>query len=205
MVQRELDFARLTNLADGIFAVAMTFLAFTIQIPPPSHTPDGDLAAKIVALLPQLGALALTYLLAARYWALHCEMHRIIVRGDGNLVALNILLLLTVVLLPFTTDVLGTYPLSGLSVGIYCGNIGVLAMLFWSIWHYAVHHPRCLASDAHLREARVFRRIAGAIAVIILLAAALSQLLPRLGLVILLLVPIGQGGLRWLSRRVELA
>ncbi len=29
------DFARLTNLADGIFAVAMTFLAFSIQLPPP--------------------------------------------------------------------------------------------------------------------------------------------------------------------------
>jgi hypothetical protein len=29
------DFARLTNLADGILAVAMTFLAFTIPVPPP--------------------------------------------------------------------------------------------------------------------------------------------------------------------------
>jgi uncharacterized membrane protein len=29
------DFARFTNLADGIFAVTMTFLAFAIPVPPP--------------------------------------------------------------------------------------------------------------------------------------------------------------------------
>lgn len=203
MAQRELDFARLTNLADGIFAVAMTFLAFTIQIPLPSPTPDGDLAAKIVGLLPQLGALVITYLLAARYWALHCEMHRVIVRGDRSLVGLNILFLLAVVLLPFTTDVLGTYPLSGLSAGLYCGNIAVLAALLWCIWHYAVVHPGCLAGPDWLREARIYRRVSGIVALLIVLSAVLAQLEPRLGLAILLAIPIAQGGLRRLSRRLE--
>ncbi len=45
-----LDFARLTNLADGIFAVAMTFLAFTIQLPATSsQSSDGFLASIVVA------------------------------------------------------------------------------------------------------------------------------------------------------------
>ena len=39
-----LEFGRLTNLADGIFAVAMTFLAFTIQLPATSEGGDGGLA-----------------------------------------------------------------------------------------------------------------------------------------------------------------
>ena len=36
-----LVFDRLTNLADGIFGVAMTFLAFTIQVPAAGEGPDG--------------------------------------------------------------------------------------------------------------------------------------------------------------------
>jgi uncharacterized membrane protein len=39
-----LEFGRLTNLADGIFSVAMTFLAFTIQLPAVADGPDGGLA-----------------------------------------------------------------------------------------------------------------------------------------------------------------
>src|ERR1700704_6417396 len=49
-----LVFDRLTNLADGIFGVAMTFLAFTIQLPAAGEGPDGGLAGKLTALLPQL-------------------------------------------------------------------------------------------------------------------------------------------------------
>jgi hypothetical protein len=42
--RRVLVFDRLTNLADGIFGVAMTFLAFTIQHPAAGEGPDGGLA-----------------------------------------------------------------------------------------------------------------------------------------------------------------
>jgi uncharacterized membrane protein len=51
------DFLRFTNLADGIFAVAMTSLAFTIQVPPPGSGPDGSLAACLGAMLPRFGTL----------------------------------------------------------------------------------------------------------------------------------------------------
>jgi hypothetical protein len=42
-----LDFARLTNLADGIFAVAMTFLAYSIQVPPPGLGAEGGSKAQM--------------------------------------------------------------------------------------------------------------------------------------------------------------
>lgn len=60
------DFARLTNLADGIFAVSMTFLAFTIQVPPPGPGPDGSLVPRLGAMLPQFGILALSFAVACR-------------------------------------------------------------------------------------------------------------------------------------------
>jgi uncharacterized membrane protein len=202
---RERDFARLTNLADGIFAVAMTFLAFQIQLPAPEHGQPADVLAKLHAALPQLGALVVTYLLAARYWLLHCDMHRAIVRGDPPLLHRNLMFLLAVVLLPFTTDVLGAYPRSALTVDIYAGNVLILAALMWSIWHYAVRHPDCLASSDALPRARISRRIVSWIVLVVLLAGLLAWVSPLLGIATMVLIPLVQRGLVRLATVLETA
>jgi uncharacterized membrane protein len=141
------DFARLTNLADGIFAVAMTFLAFTIQVPPPGPGPDGNLAARLGATLPQLGTLTFSFFVAGRLWVLHFRMHQVITRGDDVLLVLNIVFLFGIVLIPFSADVLSTYPLSRLSVSIYAANALVVLAMDIAIWHYARTHPHFLAES----------------------------------------------------------
>jgi uncharacterized membrane protein len=145
MRNNSVDFARLTNLADGIFAVAMTFLAFTIQVPPPGPGPDGSLAAHLSAMLPQFGALAFSFSIAARLWMLHFKMHRAITRGNEVLVLLNLVLLFGVVLMPFSADVLSTYPLSPLSVSIYSANALVMLVMDVAIWRYTRTRPYFLA------------------------------------------------------------
>ncbi|SDR15227.1 Uncharacterized membrane protein [Rhizobiales bacterium GAS191] len=139
------DFARLTNLADGIFAVAMTFLAYTIQVPQPGAGPDGSLAVRLGAMLPQFGTLALTYFISGRLWILHFKMHRVITRGDDVLLVLNMTLLFGIVLTPFSAEVLSTYPLSALSVLIYAANALLMLAMDVAIWRYARTHPHFLA------------------------------------------------------------
>jgi uncharacterized membrane protein len=97
---------RLTNLADSIFAVAMTFLAYTTQVPSPRPGPDGTLEARLGAMLPQFGTLALSFFIAGRLWVQHFKMHRVIKRGDDVLLVLNMVLLFGIVLIPFSADVL---------------------------------------------------------------------------------------------------
>ena len=159
------DFARLTNLADGIFAVAMTFLAFTIQVPPPGPGPDGKLAARLGAMLPQFGTLALTFFIAARLWMLHYKMHRVVTRGNDVLLVLNMVLLFGVVLIPFSAEVLSTYPLSPLSVSIYAANALVMLAMDVAIWRYARARPHFLAEgtppDHPARMMRYSLQIAG--------------------------------------------
>jgi uncharacterized membrane protein len=203
MAPRDVDFVRLKNLADGIFAVAMTFLAFTIQLPAPQPgVADGSLLSKLHGALPQLAALVFTYVLAVRYWTLHCHLHSVIVRGNGALLALNVLFLLAIVLLPFSTDVLGAFPLSGLSVAIYVGNIAAIAILLCAMWHFAVLHPEFLENPDQHRYARIARFVSGSLAAIIVLAGLLAQIRPQIGLV-LVLVPILQHGLQRAAMRME--
>jgi uncharacterized membrane protein len=139
------DFVRLTNLADSIFAVAMTFLAFTIQVPPPGSGPEGSLSARLGAMLPQFGTLALSFFIAGRLWVLHFKMHRVIRRGDDVLLVLNMVLLFGIVLIPFSADVLSIYPLSSLSVSIYATNALMAVAMDVTIWCYARTRPHFLA------------------------------------------------------------
>jgi uncharacterized membrane protein len=146
-----LEFGRLTNLADGIFGVAMTFLAFSIQLPAVGYGPDGGLAGKLTALLPQFLTLALSFAFSARCWLLHYHMHSVIIRGDERLLVLNLCFLFGIILVPFSADVLGNFPLSPLSVTVYAANGAFIMMSIALMWAYALVHPHFLLThDARL-------------------------------------------------------
>jgi uncharacterized membrane protein len=178
------DFGRLTNLADGIFAVAMTFLAFTIQLPAAtsSEGPDGGLAHKLLALLPQLVILALSYALAARYWVLHYKLHTIIVRGDDWLLVFNLCFLFAIVLLPFSADILGNFPLSPLNVTVYAANIAFAGMMLAVMWGYALLRPHMVLADEGRRMGRYYLMFSATQAVGFLASIAVAQVRPVLAI-----------------------
>jgi len=178
-----LDFARLTNLADGIFAVAMTFLAFTIQLPATSsQSPEGELALKLLALLPQLVILAFSYGLAARYWVLHYKMHAIIVRGDDWLLVFNLCFLFGIVLVPFSADILGNFPLSPLNVTVYAANVVLVATMLAVMWGYALMRPRILLAEEGRRMGRYYLTFSATQALGFLASIAVAQFRPLLAI-----------------------
>jgi uncharacterized membrane protein len=111
---------------------------------------DGGLAGKLTALLPQFLTLALSFFFSARCWVLHYRMHSVIVRGDECLLVLNLCFLFGIILVPFSADVLGNFPLSALSVTIYAANGTFIASMIVAIWGYALVHPHIL----HTEDAR---------------------------------------------------
>lgn len=199
-----LDFARLTNLADGIFAVAMTFLAFTIQLPATSSEgPDGGLARKLLALLPQLVILAFSYALAARYWVLHYKMHAIIVRGDNWLLSFNLCFLFGIVLVPFSADILGNFPLSPLNVAVYAANVVIVSTMLAVMWGYALVRPHPLLADEGRRTGRYYLTFSATQALGFLASIGVAQFQPVLAIAcwpVLLLFGHIVGRRQWLRR-----
>lgn len=177
-----LDFGRLTNLADGIFAVAMTFLAFTIQLPATSQGRDGGLALKLVALLPQLAVLAISYVLAARFWVLHYKMHAVVVHGDDWLLVFDLCFLFGIVLLPFSADILGNFPLSPLNVSVYAANVTLVATMLAVMWGYALMRPRIHLADDGRRLARYYLTFSATQAVTFLASIGVAQFRPVLAI-----------------------
>jgi uncharacterized membrane protein len=83
-------------------------------------------------------------------------MHSVIVRGDECLLVLNLCFLFGIILVPFSADVLGNFPLSALSVTIYATNGTFIASMIVAIWGYALVHPHILHTEDARRLGRYY-------------------------------------------------
>ena len=99
--------SRLMALSDGVISVAITLLVLDIRLPQGfGEYPDTELWAALVALWPRLLAYLLSFYVIANFWMSHRAKFEHIVRTDGRLMWINMLFLLTVGLVPFTTNLI---------------------------------------------------------------------------------------------------
>ena len=73
-----------------------------------SSSPEG-LEDKLLDLWPDLLAYALSFAVIGRYWVLHHRFFSTLERWDARLVALNLTFLAWIVLIPFTSALLGDF------------------------------------------------------------------------------------------------
>jgi uncharacterized membrane protein len=121
------DVGRFLALSDGVFAIAMTLLVLGLPVPQVHHT-DRDLLAALQRLEPNAAAFALSFVLVGLYWANHRRFLRGLVRIDGILVLLNLLILLLVCVVPFTTGLLSRYGELPTAVVVYASNLVLLGL-----------------------------------------------------------------------------
>ena len=139
---------RLEAFSDGVFAVAATLLIFNIQI---DKTAPGGLLSALLAAWPKYAAYVASFLTIGVMWLNHHGMFARIARLDRPLVFLNLLLLMAIVFIPFSTAQLGTNILvardANTAASLYAINASVIALLFGAVWTYALTHPHLLAPD----------------------------------------------------------
>ncbi|TMD54889.1 MAG: DUF1211 domain-containing protein [Chloroflexi bacterium] len=139
---------RVEAFSDGVFAVAITILVFNLQVP--SGLAHGALWSTLGALWPSYATYIASFLTIGVMWMNHHGVFRRLRAVDRNLQLLNLLLLLTVVFVPFPTALLGRFiPAGGddaaAAATLYAlTSIGIGAS-FSSIWIYALYRPELLA------------------------------------------------------------
>jgi uncharacterized membrane protein len=122
-----LEFGRVANLSDAVFAIALTLLVLNIDAP---GVPTDELAGALAAQTPQIAMFALSFFLVASAWWHH---HRIFARLgwiEPGLIAINLGLLAAVALVPFPTSVLGSAPGSRAAVIPFIALFMLLSLLF---------------------------------------------------------------------------
>ncbi len=120
-----LEFTRLVNLSDAVFAIAMTLLVLTVDVP---DVPADELASALLADLPQLGAYALAFALVASQWYAHRKLFQRLAFTEPGLAVINLVWLGIVALVPFPTSVLGAHPTATAALAPFLSLFVVLGL-----------------------------------------------------------------------------
>jgi uncharacterized membrane protein len=123
---------RLESFSDGVFAVAITLLVLGIDVP---HVgPHDSLGHQLVVNWPQYAAYVVSFLTIGIIWINHHAMIGRLRATDHTIMILNLLLLMTVAVLPFATDLIATYlrhPQGrSLAAVVFAGAYLVMAVMF---------------------------------------------------------------------------
>ena len=128
---------RTEALTDGIFATVMTILVLSLVVPTVTGpNASATLQADVYGLIPDLFAYIVSFIFLGVLWISHQNMFSHIVTVDLRVLWINILLMLSVALAPFSTALLGRYPLQPIAVQAYVVNALAVSLLFNVLWFY---------------------------------------------------------------------
>jgi uncharacterized membrane protein len=128
---------RIEALADGLFATVMTILVLSLVVPTiTGPNAEATLEADLYGLLPDFFAYIITFIFLGVLWISHQNMLSHIEVVDLKVLWINILLLLCIALTPFSTALLGRYPMQQAAVFTYGLNALATSILFNVLWFY---------------------------------------------------------------------
>jgi uncharacterized membrane protein len=121
---------RLEAFSDGVIAVAITLLVLGITVPAPSN----DLAGALVDKWPEYAAYVTSFVTIGIIWINHHAMISRLREADHTILILNLLLLMTIGLLPFATELMARYLREpqgrSLAAAIYSGSFLLMSVAF---------------------------------------------------------------------------
>jgi len=186
----ELGRNRIEALTDGVFAVAMTLLVLDIKVPElPESQGIAELPLKLVSLWPKFATYAISFVILGVYWVGHHMQLSFIRRADRPLLWINVLFLLWVALVPFSTALLSEYSTTRVAISVYGANliaIGLTLALHW--WYAAISHHVDPNIHPGLIRAAMYRTLMAPVVYVI--AIGLSFIKAELSLALYALVPI---------------
>ncbi len=146
---------RILALSDGVFAIAITLLILEIAVPATSS--DAGLPKALLGLWPRYLAYLVSFVVIARFWVLHRQQFRLIVRADALLVWLNLLLLMFVAFLPFPTAVVGRHLGSPAAAVLYVTSVILVSVASAAYWWHASGRAGLLRPGVGRGEVRAAR------------------------------------------------
>ena len=146
--------ARVEAFSDAVIAVAITLLALDLHVPDPAG--PGSLAHRLGEQWPNYAAYVVSFLTIGIIWINHHAMLQRLVTVDHAILVLNLLLLLTIGILPFSTALMAEYldASSGenLAAVVYGGSFLLMSLAFFAMQRHLLLSKQHLLQD-HLTPA----------------------------------------------------
>jgi uncharacterized membrane protein len=145
-----MDKSRLEAFSDGVIAIAITLLVLEIKVPVPAEG-GADLTGQLAHQWPSYAAYVVSFLTIGVIWINHHATIRRIRAADHTLLVFNLLLLLVVGVLPWTTALLAEYLRephgANLTAMIYGGSFLLVTMLFYLLQRHILFGRNHLLHD----------------------------------------------------------
>ena len=188
---------RLESLTDGIFGTVMTVLILSLSVPIIITSPSTSIAFENIqllislrSLLPDILSYVISFAILGAFWIRHHTMFYFVSRVDRLLLWINIIFLLTIGFIPFSTALIGRYPNLQLSLIVYGANLMATSITSQGLWRYSVAKKLVIQDDV---DEKIMGRInarmsAGPIAYLIGIIVSFSNPPLTLGIYIVTLL-----------------
>jgi uncharacterized membrane protein len=141
---QEKEVARIAAFSDGVFAIAITLLALQLEIPSGSQV---DVWAELQQLWPGFLSLVISFAVIGSYWVAHHRLFAVVERYDERLIWLNMLALFFIVLMPFTTSLIGEHGDGDAAVVVYSLSVAAAGFAATLMVLYALGGRRLCRKD----------------------------------------------------------
>ena len=167
---------RVILFSDAVFAIAIPLLVLEVKLPS-SNLPvtAAVFDENLLEVVPRLIGFLISFFLIGFYWITHHRIFANVIRYDKTLLRLNLLLLLFIVLLPFSTSLLAEYNYLARPYAVYYLNIGFVGLSVFLLQLHLTKPIRLLRStyDTPMHQ-RLDRAHLLSIPLIFFLGAALA-------------------------------
>jgi uncharacterized membrane protein len=166
---RLLPISRLEAFSDGVFAIAITLLVLELHVPAGHEA----LAKGLEHEWPRYLGYFVSFAFIGGVWIAHSTLTRFIKAADPDLMRLNLMLLLFVSFLPFTTAIAATHlfasnltfhevtvstPTERVAAVVFGLNLTLAALMIYLMLRHAGRTPDVAADDLAEEELRAFAR-----------------------------------------------
>ncbi|MDQ3725158.1 MAG: TMEM175 family protein [Actinomycetota bacterium] len=169
----EIEFSRIVAFSDGVFAIAITLLVLNLGIE--KGLSGGEIDDALWDQRENFFAFAISFAVIGRFWVVHHRFFGEVDAFDGRLLGLNLLYLGWVVLIPFSSEVLGEYGGETTAVVVYSVNLAFVVLVGLLMGADARRRGLTTTDDRTHRESQVRSAY---IAAVFLLSAPLAFFAP---------------------------
>jgi uncharacterized membrane protein len=125
--ENEVEFGRIVAFSDGVFSIAITLLVLNLGID--KGLTEGQIDNALWDQREMFLSYAISFAVIGRFWLVHHRFFAEVQAFDGRLIGLNLVYLGWIVLIPFSSEVLGEYGGKTTAVVIYSVNLAVVVLL----------------------------------------------------------------------------
>jgi uncharacterized membrane protein len=171
----EIEFGRIVAFSDGVFSIAITLLVLSLGIE--KGLSGAEIDDALWSLREDFLAFAISFAVIGRFWVVHHRFFAEVRAFDGRLIGLNLLYLAWIVLIPFSSEVLGEYGGETAGVVVYSVNLAIVVLVGLLMTTSAHRNGLTAIDEASYRETRIRSLY---IAAVFLLSIPLGFVVPGL-------------------------